>query len=131
MPEVLGLPHVGLGVGAGGAVGARGGPGRQPSHVETGLLLAAIALVVTVAVVLVIMLRLVLVMILWLMVVSVVIVVTHMIVVISQPLLLLLVEALVVTLAVVLHQSCLATMSGLGVSNTLLQSLLLSHSERG
>ena len=67
-------------------------------------------------------------MILWLMVVSVVIVVTHMIVVISQPLLLLLVEALVVTLTMVLHQPGLTSLTNLLVSR--LESLLLSHSER-
>ena len=82
--EMVPVCHVWLGVRTGGAVGAGGRPGRQASHVETGLLLAvARVLLVTVTVVLVIMLRLVLVMILWLMVVSVVIVVTHMIVIIS------------------------------------------------
>ena len=128
-PEVFSVSHLWLGVRTGRAVGARGRPGRQSGHVEVGLLLAValVVLLVTVAVVLVIMLRLVLVMILWLMVVSVVIVVTHMIVVISQPLLLLLVEALVVTLAMVRHQTSLAS---LVVSYTRLESLLLSHSER-
>ena len=66
-----------------------------------------------------------------LMVVSVVIVVTHMIVVVSQPLLLLLVESLVIALTMVLHEPSLSTLARLGVSNTLLQSLLLPHSKRG
>ena len=97
---VVSVWDVRLRVGAGGAVGARGRPGGQSRHVELLLTLHLVVHLLARAVVVVIMLRLVLVVILLLVVVLLVIVVTHVIIVIPQPLLLLLVEALVVSVSV-------------------------------